>query len=137
IRLLALPAEAEQRILQADMNVVTDAQKEALILAAVATDRQYDVMQTPKITVSSGQRGSIELIDYQFFLTGLNMSKTDNGQVYYSPNNQPYELGFRSTVCPTVSADRQSVSLDLHVKRKTLRDTNIPLIPVQIPIPQV
>ena len=102
-----------------------DAQKQALILAAVVNDKQYDVLQASKITLASGQRGSIQLTDSLFFLTGLNVS-TVNGQTYYSPDNKPYEIGFRSTVCPTVSADRQFVNLDLHVRRTTLRDVNVP-----------
>jgi hypothetical protein len=53
-----------------------------------------------------------------------------------TPNNEPMELGVRSTVCPTVSADRQSVLLDVQVKRTTVTEP-VPLIPVQLPIPQV
>ncbi len=82
----------------------------------------------------NGQRGSISVVDYQFFITGFNLNSA-NGQTFLTPNNVPMPIGFRSTVCPTVSADRQTVLVDLHVKRTTVTEP-VPLIPLQIPVPE-
>jgi len=111
-----------------------DSERETL-LKAFLSDKGTQLLQVPKITVFNGQRASICVTDYRFFLTGVSVN-TANNQVFFTPNNQPYEVGFRSAICPTVSADRKNVLMDLQVKRKTVREP-VALIPVQIPVPEI
>jgi len=140
VRMVSVPEAVGEKILGA-MNATSkdkvtyldDSQTHAL-LEALQNDKRTEVLQTPKVTVFNGQRGSIAIIDYRFFLTGVTIHSA-NGQTFVTPNNAPHEIGFRSTVCPTVSADRQTVLVDLQVKRTTVREP-VPLIPVQIPNPQ-
>jgi general secretion pathway protein D len=141
IRMLYLSEASEEKILggmelpsKNKVAFLDDVQQQALI-EAVQKDKHIEMLQAPKLTLFNGQRGSIRVTDYQFFLTGVQASTT-NGQTTWTPKNEPMEIGFHSSVCPTVSADRKSVFLDLQVKRTTLLEP-VPLIPIQIPVPQV
>ena len=126
--LAAMNANANDKI-----TYLEDSQTREL-LDALKNDNGTQVWQAPKLTVYNGQRGSISVVDYQFFITGFNLNSA-NGQTFLTPNNVPMPIGFRSTVCPTVSADRQTVLVDLHVKRTTVTEP-VPLIPLQIPVPE-
>src|SRR5262249_44846845 len=77
----------------------------------------------------------VRATDFKFFLTGV-QTTVANGQNSFTPKNEPIEFGFCAALCPTVSADRQSVLLDLQVKRTTLSE-QVPLVPLQIPVPQL
>ena len=70
------------------------------------------------------------------FLTGVTLNQA-NGQIFFSPNNQPFPLGVNMQVTPVVSADRRFVRLNLTPTLTNLASTNVPLIPVQIPVPQL
>jgi Flp pilus assembly secretin CpaC len=108
----------------------------ASLLEAIQADKRSEMLQAPKVTLFNGQRGSIQVCDYQFFLTGVKTTQDANGQTFVTPINEPNEIGVRATVCPTVSADRRHVFLDLQMKRTTLTEP-VALVPVQVPIPQV
>jgi hypothetical protein len=141
LRLVSVPDAASEKILgplnatvKGQITYLDETQKRTL-LDVLQNDKRAEVLQAPKITVFNGQRGCIAVSDWQFFLTGVSLTSA-NGQSYFTPNNVPTEIGFRSTICPTVSADRQSVLLDLQTKRTTLSEP-VPLIPMQIPVPKV
>jgi type II secretory pathway component GspD/PulD (secretin) len=107
-----------------------------MFLEAAQGDRRLNVMQAPKLTVFNGQTATIAVNDFQFFLTGVNINQA-NGQTFITPNNQPFPLGVTMTVTPVVSADRRFVRLNLTPNLTNLANTNVPLIPVQIPVPQL
>ncbi len=107
-----------------------------MFLEAAQGDRRLNVMQAPKLTVFNGQTANITVNDQQFFLTGVNINQA-NGQIFFSPNNQPFPLGVTMQVTPVVSADRRFVRLNLTPNLTNLASTNVPLIPVQIPVPQL
>ncbi|HWY87766.1 MAG TPA: hypothetical protein VNX28_13625, partial [Gemmataceae bacterium] len=107
-----------------------------MFLEAAQGDRRLNVMQAPKLTVFNGQTANISVNDFQFFLTGVNINQA-NGQIFFSPNNQPFPLGVTMAVTPVVSADRRFVRLNLTPNLTNLANTNVPLIPVQIPVPQL
>ena len=107
-----------------------------MFLEAAQGDRRLNVMQAPKLTVFNGQTANISVNDQQFFLTGVNINQA-NGQIFFSPNNQPFPLGVTMQVTPVVSADRRFVRLNLTPNLTNLANANVPLIPVQIPVPQL
>jgi type II secretory pathway component GspD/PulD (secretin) len=107
-----------------------------MFLEAAQGDRRMNIMQAPKITVFNGQTANISVNDFQFFLTGVSINQA-NGQIFFSPNNQPFPLGVTMQVTPVVSADRRFVRLNLTPNLTNLANANVPLIPVQIPVPQL
>jgi len=107
-----------------------------MFLEAAQGDRRMNIMQAPKLTVFNGQTANISINDFQFFLTGLNINVA-GGQLIYTPNNQPFPLGVTMQVTPVVSADRRFVRLNLTPNLTNLANANVPLIPVQIPVPQL
>src|SRR5262249_48543362 len=58
-------------------------------------------------------------------------------QIFFTPNQQPFPLGVSLQVQPVVSADRRFVRINLQPTLTNLASTNVPLIPVQIPVPQL
>ena len=107
-----------------------------MFLEAAQGDRRMNVMQAPKITVFNGQTATITVNDQQFFLTNVTLNQA-NGQIFFTPNNQPFPLGVNLTVTPVVSADRRFVRLNLTPTLTNLANATVPLIPVQIPVPQL
>ncbi len=107
-----------------------------MLLEAAQGDRRLNVMQAPKITVFNGQTANIDVEDFQFFLTGININQA-NAQTFFTPNNQPFPLGVTMQVTPVVSADRRFVRLNLTPNLTNLASTSVPLIPVQIPVPTI
>jgi type II secretory pathway component GspD/PulD (secretin) len=107
-----------------------------MFMEAAQVDRRANVMQAPKITVFNGQTANITVQDQQFFLTGVNLVQA-GAQVFFVPNQQPFPLGVQLQVTPVVSADRRFVRVNLQPTLTNLASTNVPLIPVQIPVPQL
>jgi type II secretory pathway component GspD/PulD (secretin) len=107
-----------------------------MFLEAAQVDRRTNVMQAPKITVFNGQTANITVQDQQFFLTGVQLVQA-GGQIFFVPNQQPFPLGVSLQVQPVVSADRRFVRINLQPSLTNLASTNVPLIPVQIPVPQL
>jgi len=107
-----------------------------MFLEAAQVDRRTNVMQAPKLTVFNGQSANIQVQDQQFFLTGVNLIQA-GAQVFFVPNQQPFPLGVQLQVTPVVSADRRFVRVNLQPTLTNLASTNVPLIPVQIPVPQL
>jgi type II secretory pathway component GspD/PulD (secretin) len=107
-----------------------------MFMEAAQVDRRTNVMQAPKITVFNGQTASIVVQDQQFFLTGVQLVQA-GAQIFFTPNQQPFPLGVQLQVQPVVSADRRFVRINLQPTLTNLASTNVPLIPVQIPVPQL
>jgi len=93
-------------------------------------------MQAPKLTVFNAQTANISVQDQQFFIAGVSIAQA-GAQTFFVPQNQPFPTGVGMQVTPVVSADRRFVRLNLVPQITSLISANIPLIPVQIPIPQV
>jgi len=107
-----------------------------MFLEAAQVDRRTNVMQAPKITVFNGQTANITVQDQQFFLTGVQLIQA-GAQVFFVPTQQPFPLGVQLQVTPVVSADRRFVRVNLQPTLTNLASTNVPLIPVEIPVPQL
>jgi type II secretory pathway component GspD/PulD (secretin) len=107
-----------------------------MFLEAAQGDRRTHIMQAPKITVFNGQTANINVQDVMFFLTGVAVVQA-GAQTFFVPQNNPFPIGVGMTVTPVVSADRRFVRVNLQPQLTNLVSPNIPLIPVQIPLPQL
>ncbi|MCI0378290.1 MAG: hypothetical protein L0215_11840 [Gemmataceae bacterium] len=107
-----------------------------MFMEAAQGDRRTNVMQAPKLTVFNGQTATLTVADQQFFMTSVSLIQA-NAQLFFSPNNQPFPLGVTLTVTPVVSADRRFVRINLIPTLTNLASATVPLIPVQIPVPQL
>ncbi len=107
-----------------------------MFLEAAQGDQRTHVMQAPKLTVFNGQTANINVQDQMFFLTGVSIAQAGS-QTFFVPQNQPFPVGVGMQVTPVVSADRRFVRLNLVPQITNLVSANVPLIPVQIPIPQL
>lgn len=106
-----------------------------MFMEAAQGDRRTNVMQAPKITVFNGQTAFISVQDQQFFLIGVQFFPTPFGNMIFNPTQQPFPLGVTLQVTPVVSADRRFVRMNLSPQMTNLASTNVPLIPVQLPVP--
>jgi type II secretory pathway component GspD/PulD (secretin) len=107
-----------------------------MFLEAAQGDQRTHIMQAPKLTVFNGQTANIDVQDQMFFLTGVSVAQAGS-QTFFVPQNQPFPVGVGMQVTPVVSADRRFVRLNLVPQISNLISANIPLIPVQVPIPQL
>jgi type II secretory pathway component GspD/PulD (secretin) len=107
-----------------------------MFMEAAQGDRRMNVMQAPRLTMFNGQTATLTVGDIQFFTVGLQQNFTPAGQLFFTPQNQPFPLGVSLTVAPVVSGDRRFVRMNLAPTLTNLANANVPLIPVQIPIPQ-
>jgi type II secretory pathway component GspD/PulD (secretin) len=108
-----------------------------MFMEAAQGDRRFNVMQAPKLTMFNGQTATLTVTDTQFFLTGIAPAFTPSGQLYFTPMEFPAPLGVALTVQPVVSADRRFVRMNLAPTLTNLANANVPVIPIQIPVPQV
>ncbi len=106
-----------------------------MLMEAAQGDRRINVMQAPKITVFNGQTAFIQVNDQQFFLLGVQFFPTPFGNIIFNPQQTPIPLGVSLQVTPVVSADRRFVRVNLTPQMTNLSSTNVPLIPLQLPIP--
>ena len=83
-----------------------------MFMEAAQGDRRTNVMQAPKLTLFNGQTSTIQIQDFQFFVTNVQVVQSD-GQIVFVPQNQPFPLGVNLTIQAVVSADRRFVRLNL------------------------
>lgn len=107
-----------------------------MFLEAAQGDRRANVMQAPKITVFNGQTATISVQDQMFFLTNISLQQA-GAQLFFLPTNIPLPIGLNLTVTPVVSADRRFVRMSLAPQMTNLISANVPMIPVQIPVPNI
>jgi type II secretory pathway component GspD/PulD (secretin) len=107
-----------------------------MLLEAAQGDVRTNTMQAPRVTVFNGQSAFISVNTFQFFLIGVNIN-TAADQIFFTPQNQAVPLGVNMFVTPVVTADRRFVRLSLAPTMTNLASANVPLIPVQIPVPQL
>jgi type II secretory pathway component GspD/PulD (secretin) len=58
-------------------------------------------------------------------------------QLFFNPQNDPFPLGVSLQVNPVISADRRFVRMFMQPTMTNLVSANVPLIPLQIPVPQI
>ena len=114
---------------------LNDAQLFAL-MSRMQGDRRSSVMQLPAITCFDGQAVKVEAIDKLFFLTGVEFMKVQD-QTFFTPRNEGVDLGVRARLLPVVSADGRHIHLKAELEWRWLHSAEVPLVPVQIPVPQL
>jgi type II secretory pathway component GspD/PulD (secretin) len=138
LRLLSVSSELPPELLNPagkGQTLLTDEQVRRLLESAQG-DRHTQIMQAPKLTAFNGQRALISIGQSQYFVTGINSQRLDNQLVGYTPKNEAVEFGLKAAIRPLVSADRRTVDLSLCLSVSNL-DGLVPLIPVQVPVPQI
>jgi hypothetical protein len=99
------------------------------LMEMIQVDRRSQVMQAPKLTVFDGQTASLQIVDYQYFVTNVQIVQ-QGGSVVFVPQQQPVPVGMQMQVKPVVSVDRRSVRLDLKMHCADVAAT-VPLLPVE------
>lgn len=108
-----------------------------MLLEAAQGDRRMNIMQAPRVTVFNGQSASVTVNQNQFFLTGI--QPTFLGDLLtFLPQQQPFPVnGILINITPVVTADRRFVRINFpQLTMTNLASTNVPLIPIQVPVPQ-
>jgi len=100
-----------------------------LFMEAAQGDRRFNVMQAPKLTLFNGQTSTIQIQDFQFFVTNVQVVQS-GGQVVFVPQNQPLPLGVNLAVQAVVSGDRRFVRLNLAPTLTNLASATVPLFPI-------
>src|SRR5206468_363350 len=83
-----------------------------MFLEAAQGDRRTNVLQAPKITLFNGQTSTIQVQDFQWFVTNVQVVQ-NAGQTVFVPQNQPIPMGINLAVQAVVSADRRFVRMNL------------------------
>jgi beta-lactamase regulating signal transducer with metallopeptidase domain len=136
-------AEAMMKRLARDFNIetkategeplnVSDAQL-FLLIEALQGDRRTNVMQAPKLTLFNGQLGSIQIQDFEKFVTNVQVVE-QGGQVVFVPQNQSFPIGLDVQTQPVVSADRRYVRLKLKANLTELKSDPVRRVPLKISV---
>jgi len=100
-----------------------------LFMEAAQGDKRTNVMQAPKLTLFNGQTSTIQIQDFQYFVTNVQVLQS-GGQVAYVPQNQPVPVGVNLAVQAVVSADRRFVRLNLAPTMTNVASATVPLFPI-------
>jgi type II secretory pathway component GspD/PulD (secretin) len=100
-----------------------------MFMEAAQGNRRTNVMQAPKLTLFNGQTATIQIQDFQWFVTNVQVVQA-SGQVVFVPQNQPIPLGVNLAVQAVVSADRRFVRLNLSPTLTNLASATVPLFPI-------
>ncbi|HVK13692.1 MAG TPA: hypothetical protein VM597_33405 [Gemmataceae bacterium] len=73
-----------------------------MFLEAAQGDTRTNVMQAPKVTALNGTAATINVGDYQFFLTGITVANVA-GELVFVPQNVPYIVGLAQPIPPNAS----------------------------------
>jgi type II secretory pathway component GspD/PulD (secretin) len=102
-----------------------------LFLEAAQGDTRSNVMQAPKITLYNGQIATLDVVDFQFFVTSVRIVTGPGGQLVFEPVNTPFFSGLTLTLQAVVSADRRYVRLSLNPTFQTI-GADVQLFPITV-----
>jgi general secretion pathway protein D len=111
---------------------LNDAERSRL-LEVVQGDRRANIVQTPKVTMFSGQSSTLEVSEQKSFVTGVDCSIASNGNQIFQPIVEEIPVGMRLTARPVISDDQRSVSLGLSVNVSKLDDPEFDLSAITLP----
>ena len=93
-------------------------------------------LSAPTITVLNGQEGSMTCGQVEHFLTGVDIRAVE-GQLVFTPKNEPHQLGLEVKVRPTLSADRKFVKLAVNAQAREVTRRPVGQIPISTKIKPV
>ncbi|MBL8798687.1 MAG: hypothetical protein JNM56_32635 [Planctomycetia bacterium] len=105
------------------------------LMETIQEDQRSEVSLAPKLTVFDGQTASLQVVDYQYFVTNVQIVE-HHGSVVFVPEQRAVPVGVQIQVKPVVSADIRSVRLDLKMHCTDVAAT-VPLPPVGCYVPQL
>src|SRR5262249_24154810 len=105
-------------------------------LEAVQGNRPTNIMPAPKLTTLNGQKATVQVMDRQPFVTGVEVASC-GGSIVFVPKNETIPLGLQMTVQPVAAADRRSIKVSLSARLTELGGGTGPLAPVPAPITSV
>jgi type II secretory pathway component GspD/PulD (secretin) len=106
-----------------------------MFIEAAQGDKRANAMQAPRVTVFNGQQAFLQVQDTLPVLLNIQPQFGAQGEfLYFQPTQVPLNLGTGIIVQPVVTADRRFVRLSITQQMSNLISTNVPLIPIQIPI---
>jgi type II secretory pathway component GspD/PulD (secretin) len=100
-----------------------------MFMEAAQGDRRTNVMQAPKLTLFNGQTATIQIQDFQFFASNVQVLQV-GGQVVFVPQNQPIPLGINLAIQAVISADQRFVRLNIAPTLANLASATVPLFPI-------
>lgn len=111
-----------------------DSAQMARFLEVIQSDVRTNVLQTPQLTMRNGKTATMNPIDVQHFVTGLEVVYRD-GQIEYHPKRETIPLGIRIGLRSVVSADRRSVRVHLDAMLTNLDSSEATRFPITTPAP--
>ena len=110
--------------------VFLSAEDLADVLKELQADSATCIMQAPKVTLFNGQQGTVQIGQFQTFVTEYKVVR-DGSQLAVVPHHETVHLGMKCKLLPTVSADRRLVQLKLDFRQTNL-DGPVQGLPVQL-----
>jgi hypothetical protein len=95
--------------------VLLDDTQLRVLLDTVQQDKHTNVMQAPKLTMFNGQQATINLMEKQAFVVGVDFEEKD-GKRMPTPRTKSVSTGMHISVLPTISPDRKAVSMQVGIK---------------------
>ena len=133
VRVIAVTAGSEEASMierhRGDGGVVfLDAVQAARITSGMRNAKNVTMMSTGEITTFSGRRASIEFIDHQTFITGVD-KKIVGGVKDFRPRTETLWSGTKAKIKPTVVGEGRQVRLELAVEQAEI-DSQVPTFPI-------
>jgi type II secretory pathway component GspD/PulD (secretin) len=100
-----------------------------MFMEAAQGDRRTNVLQAPKLTLFNGQTATIQIQDFQWFVTNVQVVQA-GGQTTFVPQNQPIPMGINLAIQAVISADRRFVRLNIAPTMTNLASATVPLFPI-------
>jgi general secretion pathway protein D len=129
---LALASKVEKGGADYDSAMFTDKELYPWLESLLQRDGATSIMQAPKITMFNGQRAFFTISTRQSFVTEYRIAR-DKDKLAVVPKNEDVDVGLKSILLPTVSADRRSVRLAVDFRTTSLVGAT-PEVPVTIKV---
>lgn len=106
-----------------------------LFLEAAQGNQRANIMQAPKLTLFNGQTSTLNVNDFQSFVSGVFITQVQGtGQFAIVPQTIQFPLGVFLTIQAVISADRRFVRLTLAPFLTNLAPGPINTFPIVVPI---
>jgi hypothetical protein len=102
-------------------------------MEATQGDKQTHIMQAPKITMFTGQQSTLRLLETRTFATSMALRWSEDFKTLLpSPLNEVMQFGLEMNLNPVISADKQTVKLEMNLKNTRLQSEDVEIIPTHL-----